>query len=446
LAVQVHLPILHPDQVAAFLALDKNGRRPFRKAIRCGRRWGKTAFGATIACDGAIKRESVGWFAPEHKFIAEAYAEIADILAPVKSASSKVEGVIRTITGGRIDFWSLENDRAGRSRKYHKVIIDEAAFAKANMIDIWEKSIEPTLLDYTGAAYALSNTNGNDTGNFFWKVCKEAQYGFTEYHAPSWQNPHVPLRRPGETEADYNERRRQVYAELRAKTHPLVYRQEYEAEFVDFSGVAFFSQDKLLVDGQPVDFPAGCDSVFAIIDTAVKQGRDHDATAVSYWAHSTFGQHPLILLDWDMVSIDGALLEAWIPSVFARCEELAAQCRAVYGSTGVYIEDAQSGSILLQQCALRGLPAEALPSKLTSAGKDARAINASGPVYRGEVKVSRPAFLKTMQFKGTTQNHMLSQVTGFRIGDKQAATRADDLFDTFCYAVATTLGNQDGIA
>ena len=73
-------------------------------------------------------------------------------------------------------------------------------------------------------------------------------------------------------------------------------------------------------------------------------------------------------------------------------------------------------------------------------------MNASGPVFRGEVKWSRHADEKKTPFKGVTRNHMTSQVYGFRIGDKGAATRSDDLLDTFCYAVAITLGDNKGIA
>jgi hypothetical protein len=254
---------------------------------------------------------------------------------------------------------------------------------------------------------------------------------FTEHYAPTSSSPFVP---PSELEAE------------RKKNHPLIFRQEYLAEFVDLSGEAFFQIEWLLVNGQPVPYPEACDSVFAVIDTAVKQGKEHDATAVSYWAYSTFGPHPLVCLDWDLISIDGALLETWIPSVYQRLEELARACKARFGASGTYIEDAQSGSILLQQCALRGLPAEPLPAALTSAGKDARAINISGIVYRGDVKFSAHAFNKNdVVFKGVARNHFVSQVTGFRIGDKQAATRSDDAFDTFCYAVAVALGNSEGI-
>jgi hypothetical protein len=196
-------------------------------------------------------------------------------------------------------------------------------------------------------------------------------------------------------------------------------------------------------------FPHPCELVVAVIDTAVKEGKAHDATAVSYWAKMPeyfAGGYKLVCLDWDVITIDGAMLETWIPDVFMRLEHYAKQCKAIYGSIGAYIEDAQSGSILLQQCALRGYPAEPLPSELTAAGKDARAVNASGPVWRGEVKFSFNAYEKTSSFKDVVRNHMLSQVSTFRVGDKDAAKRSDDLLDTFTYAIAITLGGAEGIA
>ena len=416
-----------------------------RLAVRCGRRWGKTDFGKVIACDRAMKGHPVGWFAPDYKVMSEAYNEIVDVLLPAKRSSSKMEGVIRTRTGGRIDFWTLENDRAGRSRKYKDALIDEGAFTKPNMMAVWEQSIEPTLLDLGGRCVVMSNANGVAPDNFFHQICTDPRFGFTEYHAPSEQNPYVPARRPGEADEDWLARRAATFAALKARSHPLVYRQEYGAEFVDFSGVAFFSRANLLDGDRPVAWPAGCDSVFAVIDSAVKSGKEHDGTAVSYWAYSSFGTHRLTCLDWDIVSIDGAMLEAWVPSVFARLEELARACRARFGVQAVWIEDAQSGSILLQQCALRGLDAQALPAVLTAAGKDARAINASGPVHRGEVKISDFAHDKVVEFKGQARNHFMTQVFGFRVGDKQAATRADDLLDTFTYAVAVALGDSGGI-
>jgi hypothetical protein len=421
--ITVTLPTLHTGQVAAYLA-------PGRfKAIRCGRRWGKTILGECVACDAAIKGKSVGIFAPDYKIMAETYHEVIDIIEPVKRSSSRIDWVIRTITGGRIDFWTLENERAGRSRGYDLVIIDEAAFAKPNMMKIWETAIQPTLLEHRGEALVLSNTNGNDPENFFWRICNQPEHGFMEYYAPSSTNPYLPM---------------EELEELRRTRHPQVFAQEYLAEFVDWAGVQFFSEEHLLVNGQPVDMPARCDSVFAVIDTALKSGKEHDGTAASYWAFSSISPHPLICLDWDLIQVDGAVLEAWLPSVFANLERLARETRARGGSGGAHIEDTGAGTVLIQQGAARGLNVHAIDSKLTAMGKDERAFNTSGYVCQNKVKLAAPAFHKTSVFKGQSKNHFLAQVLGFRIADKKAATRADDLLDTMTYAVALALGNAEG--
>lgn len=425
----VRLPTLHAGQVAAF-------NQPWRfMALRCGRRWGKTTYGTTLACDGATKRWPVGFFAPDYKIITETYQEMREILDPIVTRANAQEKVIRTRGGGRIDFWSLDNPRAGRSRKYKLAIIDEAAYTKPNMIDVWEQAIRPTLVDLRGAAVALSNTAGADPENFLYQICTQPKkYGFRDFHAPSHSNPLLP---------------RQELADLERKSHPLVWRQEYLAEFVDWSGQAFFDEQKLLVHGAPVDWPANCDLVFAVIDTATKDGKEHDGTAVSYWARTRFHGHPLVLLDWDIVQIEGALLETWLPSVFKRAEELAIACRARMAQPGqgtppVWIEDKASGTILLQQAQRRGWNAIPIEGAITALGKDARAINVSGYVHQGQVKFSRHAYEKVTDFKGQTRNHMLAQVLSYRVGDKKAATRADDLLDTFTYAQIVALGNSDG--
>jgi phage terminase large subunit-like protein len=452
--IEVKLPTFHASQRAAYEVYRKNRR----VVIRCGRRWGKTDFDKIIAADAAIRGQLVGWFAPDYRRISEAYNEIVHVLQYVKQSSSKTEGVIRTITGGRIDFWTLLDESAGRSRKYHKVIIDEAAFTKTTMMGIWEKAIEPTLLDYSGKCVVTSNTNGVADDNFLFQICEPdhkrefgvpgKKYGFAEFHATAYDNPLLPIRKPGESDSAWSARREEEFDRIKARNHPLVFQQEYLADFVDFSGVSFFSKEKMLVNGEPVPYPEGCETVLAVIDTAVKEGKEHDATAVSYWAvmPNHFTDYRLVCLDWDLISMDGALLEQWMPSVFERLQELSRDTRAIYGSAGAFIEDAQSGSILIQQCALRNWPAEALPEELKMAGKDGRAINVSGAVFRGDVKFSDYAYHKTTVFKDISRNHMLTQVSTFRVGDKEASKRSDDLLDTFTYAIAITLGDNEGIA
>lgn len=191
-------------------------------------------------------------------------------------------------------------------------------------------------------------------------------------------------------------------------------------------------------------YPAQCDAVFAVIDTASKTGTDNDATAVTYFAFERSARHtPLLILDWDIVQIEGAMLETWLPSVFARIEDLAQSCGARRDSLGAFIENKNSGTILLQQAQRRNMGATAIDSKLTAMGKDERAISVSGYVHRGNVKYTNHAFSKTTVYKRRSVNHLLDQVESFRIGNKNN-DREDDLLDTFCYGIALALGNSEG--
>jgi hypothetical protein len=92
-----------------------------------------------------------------------------------------------------------------------------------------------------------------------------------------------------------------------------------------------------------------CDGVFAIIDTASKTGTDNDATAVTFFAYDSNGNPRLHILDWNIVQIEGATMETWLPGVFKSLEKFARLCHARRGSIGAFIEDKSSGTILLQQ-------------------------------------------------------------------------------------------------
>ena len=438
---------LHAGQEAAYWAL--HGHR--FKALRCGRRFGKTDFAKTWITDGLLRGWECAWFSPQHRTWAEVYSELTTDLRPIIEGTSKQSAVMRFKTGGRLDFWTLENPIAGRGRRYQRVVIDEAAFAKdgdnkieGSMMSLFEKAIKPTLYDFNGEVLVCSNSAGKNPDNFFYNICTDPQYGFVEYHATTADNPLLPKRLGNEELPAWNARRARVLEELARDNDPLVFAQEYQAEFVDWSGVAFFSREKLLDGDRPVPYPKTCDGVYAVIDTASKTGTEHDATAVTYFAVSRFGRiAPLVIIDWDIAQIEGATLETWLPSVFTRLEELARICGARNGALGAWIEDKNSGTILLQQAQRRGMLARAIHTKLTALGKDERAISVSGYVHRGQVKYSEPAFNKTSVYKRKLRNHLLDQIESFRVGDKNS-DREDDLLDTFCYGISIGLGDSNG--
>jgi len=71
----------------------------------------------------------------------------------------KQERRIVLITGGTIEFWSLDTADPGRSRKYARVIIDEAGIVR-DLEAAWNEAIRPTLTDYRGDAWFLGTPRG----------------------------------------------------------------------------------------------------------------------------------------------------------------------------------------------------------------------------------------------------------------------------------------------
>jgi len=388
---------------------------------------------SAIAGNAAAKGRKAAIFTPEHKQWSEPYDELLEILQPIKRKANKNEATIRTTTDGLIDFWATtDNPLAGRGREYHVGCMDEAAFSKnIQMTQIWTRAIKPTLLTTRGSFWLFSTPNGIDPDNFFYQAWHDPEMGFKQFHAPTANNPYVP---PDELEKE------------RLKHHPLTWKQEFLAEFVSWDSSTFFKLDYFMgADGLPVNYPNKCDYVFAVLDCAAKSGTEHDGTGVLYCAFSQYHGDKLVWLDYELHSVDAAMLEYLAPSIMKRCDELAAQCGARRGSIGLFVEDAAGGTVLIQQGQAKGWPVTPIPSKLMAKGKDERAMIAGGPAYRGECKISRHAFDKVIPWKGRNLNHLVHQVVTFRIGDKDASKRADDLLDTACYSIALTLVSEDAV-
>jgi hypothetical protein len=405
--------------------------RSKRIVIRCGRRWGKTTMFENWASNWAVHGKQVGFFAPQNKLLSPSYTRILNTLRPAVKSSNRGAGLIELTTGGSVEFWSFHNNTdVGRSRKYDEVIIDEASLVP-DLKEIFEQSIAPTLLDFNGNATMGGTPKGIDEESYFYQACTndDLPEQWQEFYAPTSKNPMLNAA---------------AVAALKAKNNPLVWAQEYNAEFVSWAGEALLSLDKLLINGKGVPYPLICDGVYAVVDSAMKDGSENDGTAVVYFAKSQYSGIPLVVLDWEVRQITSDLLVNWLPSVFNRLTELSAQCHARGGSAGVWIEDKASGITLLQHGERVGWPVHPIEGDLTAQGKDARAVLASGPVFREEVKLSEFAYNKMMPYKGVTKNHLVSQVCSYVLCDKDAAKRADDLTDATTYGIIIGLGGPDG--
>jgi hypothetical protein len=429
--IRVKLKKFHSAQQQIYreiAATPRGGRYVFR----AGRRFGKTTLLEEAAKNWAIKGEKIGWFTPTYKLLSPSYKECLRTLSPLKITANKNDGLITLIGGGSLEFWTLEDEDAGRSRNYDRVIIDEAGLVRDGLRDIYEQAILPTLTDRHGSAYFAGTPKGVSARSWFYQICTDKQFGFTEFHLPTRLNPHLSA---------------EALTEMKAQFAPDVWLQEYEAMFIDWGGTAILPREAFLVNGQPVPYPNGTFSIFAVIDSAMKDGKEHDGTAITWFALDPYSEtHKLTILDWDYVQIRASMLTEWLPGVLAHGEVLAARCSALMGFTGAYIEDKSSGTMMLQHGETHGMKVVPIPEKLTAKGKDGRTMLAAGPVANGQVKISDHAYMKVTTFKQETKNHLLAQVTSYVLGDPDAPKRADDVHDTVTYGVCIGLNpNPDGI-
>jgi hypothetical protein len=214
------LPSLHPGQTQIV-----SERRRFNVAVM-GRRWGKTRFGIRAAAHPVLDGCPVGWFAPNYKFLTEAWRQLRYALAPITSSVNKSERRIELITGGSLDFWSLTDDDAGRSYKYKRVIVDEAGLVK-NLETAWNEGIRPTLTDLKGDAWFLGTPKGR---GYFFTLFGQGQDAFVEDWA-SWQKPTI-------TNPTIPDLAEEIEAARRGMPERS-FQQEYEAVFLEDGGGVF---------------------------------------------------------------------------------------------------------------------------------------------------------------------------------------------------------------
>ena len=252
--IRVTLPKYH----AAQRRIRTEARR--FNVLACGRRFGKTKFLKRLACETALDGYPVGWFAPTYKILSEAFEEIRKTLLPVLKGSNKSEKTLTLITGGVIEFWTLEDDDAGRSRKYKRAIIDEAGMC-ANLHNQWPEAIRPTLADYQGDAWFGGTPKGR---NFFYEAFQRGidplQPEWAAWQMPTSENPYI---KPEEVKA------------MRAEMPERKYSQEILAQFLDDAG-GVFRNVRACATGSVTPFIDGHRYV-----GGVDWGRSNDYTVIS---------------------------------------------------------------------------------------------------------------------------------------------------------------------
>ncbi len=178
----VTLPKLHDAQRQV------KRERQRRNVMDMGRRWGKNVLLQDMAAETALDGGAVGWGAPVYKQTLDDFRSLANILAPVIKRRSISELRLDLVTGGVIEFWSLDKPDSIRGKRYRRFIVNEAGFV-ADLVDIRNFIIMPTLIDYQGDEYYSGTPKGM---NGFYQLFNTQGDDWQKWQMSSYANPYIP--------------------------------------------------------------------------------------------------------------------------------------------------------------------------------------------------------------------------------------------------------------
>jgi len=227
--MRIELPTPHANQ-EKILNADKRFI-----VVMCGRRFGKSELSQILIIKEALKGGQVAYITLTYG-LAQVFFERLTKVLPFKSNISKLK--IYCPNEGSIEFFTGERLDNLRGRKFHLVIVDEAAFIP-DLEDGWNNSIRPTLTDYEGKAVFLSTPRGK---NFFYSLfMKQGENDWQSFKFSTYDNPHINPR-----EID----------EARIQLPEVVFEQEYMANPSENSanpfGNAFIKRCVKPISAQPI--------------------------------------------------------------------------------------------------------------------------------------------------------------------------------------------------
>ena len=227
--MRIELPTPHINQQQIL-----NADRRF-VVVMCGRRFGKSELSQILIIKEALNGGQVAYITPTYK-LAQVFFERLTKVLPFKNNIQKLK--IYCPNEGSIEFFTGERLDNLRGRKFHLVIIDEAAFI-SDLEDGWNNSIRPTLTDFEGRAVFLSTPRGK---NFFYSLfMKQGENDWQSFKFSTYDNPHINPR-----EID----------EARIQLPEVVFNQEYLADPAENSanpfGNAFIKRCIKPISAQPI--------------------------------------------------------------------------------------------------------------------------------------------------------------------------------------------------
>ena len=204
--------------------------------VSVGRQWGKSMMAMNLMMYWAFNQApcKLLWVAPVYSQTDKVQKEIEQAI----TSSNHIDSInystnyLKLKNGSEIYFRSSERYDNIRGYTFDYAVIDEAAFMKA---EAWREAIRPTLAVHGKKVLFLSTPKGK---NWFYELFGLANdnQNYRSYKAASIESPFIT-----QDEVD----------DARLTLPPNVFKQEYEAEFLDDGGEVFIGLKDITFDRYP---------------------------------------------------------------------------------------------------------------------------------------------------------------------------------------------------
>ena len=202
-----------PDQELVFNSKAKLNNVPSTR--RAGKTGGISYYSLIFGC----QRKKIAICYPTHADSLETFNKIESAALPLikKGGINRSHLIINLKTGGQIRFFSYESFARIRGKKFHYVFLDEFQECRIDESMFWA-ALLPTLADYKGQAFFFGTPK---KGTLIHKFSLMTGPEWAHYKMTAENNPFID---PEEIK-------------LQKKIlNPLVFAQEWQGQFVDFSG------------------------------------------------------------------------------------------------------------------------------------------------------------------------------------------------------------------
>ena len=303
--------------------------------------------------DVAAQGGRAWWVSPTYRMSEVGWRPLRQIASKIPGA--KVRKVDREVVipgGGLVAVRSADNPDSLRGEGLDFVVLDEAAYIAP---EAWSEALRPALSDRLGRALFISTPRGR---NWFWDVYTRGgdDPDWSSFTFPTAANPFIAA---SEIEA------------AKRELPEIIFRQEYEAHFVDSEGAVFRRvQDVAILD--PLDEPLEGHQYVAGVDVAA---------AVDYTVITVMdaGSKEMVYLD-RFNRVDYPMLEERLAAVFKR-----------WNLSAMTIESNSIGQPVIDHMAARGLTI--IPFMTTSATKQAVIQDLQAAFEHGNIRILKHPIL-----------------------------------------------------